>query len=122
ALTSILIFKNNIIKQFSQKQIKSDSTKTKKPKKKSKKSSFEIEFNLNEFHILIGNQYTQLLYIKLQGVRNFNVIDPSHDGRFKSIISKENQENDLVSINLSLLKYSKKFLNQLDSHIDGQVE
>ncbi|CAF3768117.1 unnamed protein product [Adineta steineri] len=139
ALTSILIFKNNIIKQFSQKQIKSDSTKTKKPKKKSKKSSFEIEFNLNEFHILIGNQYTQLLYIKLQGVRSnlsrssvknsikliikdFNVIDPSHDGRFKSIISKENQENDLISINLSLLKYSKKFLNQIDSHIDGQVE
>jgi hypothetical protein len=141
AFSSVVIFKNNLLNKLSR---QSDQTKTEQVKSnpgdlQKKNHSFEVEFNLEEFHILIGNVYSQLLFMKLKGIQgnlcrtrvktlahlivnDFLVIDPSNTSRFHSIICKENNENNLISIDLSLFNYSRKSLEQNNSHINGQIE
>ena len=140
AFTSIILFKNNLMNQLSrpEKDV-SDQAKPKPATIREKNPSYAIEFNLEEFRVIIGNELSQLLYIQLKDLQgnlcrtriktsahlslnDFLVLDPSNKSRFTSIISKENNENNLLLIDLSLFNHLKQSFNPTDSHINGQIE
>jgi hypothetical protein len=133
AFTSIILFKNNLMNKLSRPEKNvPDQAKPEPVNIGEKNPSYAIEFNLEEFRVLIGNESSQLLYIQLKDLQgnlcrtriktsahlslnDFLAIDPSNKSRFTSIISKENNENNLLLIDLLLS-------NQTDSHINGQIE
>ncbi|CAF1398617.1 unnamed protein product [Adineta ricciae] len=142
-IQSILMFKNNITKQLALKP----STKTQpeaitidtKTVQRSNSQSFKIVFNNEEFGILIGNESSQLFYmalktmqasfcrtrVKMLGhfiIHDFVLLDPSNQCRFDAIVSKEDNQNDLLSLDFSLFNYSENRSPPIDSYVKGRLD
>jgi hypothetical protein len=144
ALTSIILFTNNIKRKLSlipkqQQQIKSDYSKT---ETNSSSSSFKIEFDIEQINLLIGNEYSQIIYFQLkhfQGylsktnlqllshliLNDFSLIDLHKKSRFQFLISKLNQSNDLITLDFALFHSNQQIKTkskQLNSFIKGNIE
>ncbi|CAF0900458.1 unnamed protein product [Adineta steineri] len=136
AFQSIISFTNNIKQKLAQlpkqNQIQSSSSSSSSSESSSStssSSSFKIDFTIEGFNLLIGNERVHMLYIELKQFQGYlsqtnlkmclhfllndiRLIDLYVKSRYQYLISKENSSNDLIQFDLCLLNHENKFINK----------
>jgi hypothetical protein len=146
AFLSIIQFKKHIQNKLNETKTNSSKVQQKSSSSSSSSnsnsSSFKIDFGLEEICVLIGNNYSQILYIQLKELNgyltktniqilshlvfnDFRVIDLHKKCLYPFIISKENKSDDLITFYFSLFNYSNKRhkpIKNKNSFIRGQIQ